>query len=139
MIIRLLDKTDIGCSFYTVQKGDTLKTIATSHYGSWLYSLAIYDANKHVGGPPGVRSGAYWDQVVLTAGDVLKLVDKTKVEANDFFLYELAPTDDYPDGIAAKFYGDKSFSGFVKNMNADVANPGVGTQIRISVEGLIAH
>jgi nucleoid-associated protein YgaU len=139
MILRLLDKTDIGFSFYTVQKGDTLKTIATSQYGSWLYSLAIYDANQHVQGAPVVRRGAYWDQVVLTAGDVLKLLDKAKVEANDFFLYELAPADDYPDGIAAKFYGDSSLSGFVKNMNADVSNPGIGTQIRISVEGLIAH
>jgi len=139
MIIRLLDKTELGFSFYAVQKGDTLQTIATSKYGSWLYSLAICDANKHVLGPPGMRRGAYWDQVVLTAGDVLKLVDKANVEANDFFLYALAPTDDYPDGIAARFYGDSSHSGFVKNMNADVANPGIGTQIRISVEGLIAH
>jgi LysM repeat protein len=139
MIIRLLDKTELGFTFYTVQKGDTLKSIATSQYASWLYSLAIYDANKHVRGAPGVRLGAYWDQVVLTAGDVLKLLDKANVEANDFFLYELASTDNYPDGIAAKFYGDSSFSGFVKNMNADVANPAVGTQIRISVEGLITH
>jgi hypothetical protein len=47
--------------------------------------------------------------------------------------------DAYPDGIAAQFYGDSSFSGFVKNMNADVSNPAIGTQIRISVEGLITH
>jgi hypothetical protein len=76
---------------------------------------------------------------VLTAGDVFKLSDKANVEANDFFLYELTPVDDYPDGIAAKFYGDSSFSGFVKNINADVPNRDRGTQIGISVEGLIAH
>jgi nucleoid-associated protein YgaU len=139
MILRLLDRADVGFSFYTVQKGDTLKTIATSQYGSWLYSLAIYDANKHVQGAPGVRRGAYWDQVVLTAGDVLKIADKANVEANDFFLYQLAPSDDYPDGIASHFYGDSSLAGFVKNMNADVSNPGIGTQIRLSVEGLITH
>ena len=59
MILRLLDKGDMGFSLYTVQQGDTLQSIAASQYGSWLYSLAIYDANKHVGGPPGIRRGAY--------------------------------------------------------------------------------
>jgi hypothetical protein len=84
--------------------------------------------------------GAHWPATFISARrDVLTLSDKARVEANDFFLYELAPADDYPDGIAAKFYGDSSVSGFVKNINADVPNPDIGTQIRISVEGLITH
>jgi len=74
MIIRLLDKTDIGYAFYTVQKGDTLKSIAAAQCGSSQYDQAIYDANENVirwqvaAGP-----GALKDLVVLKDGQVLKI------------------------------------------------------------------